>query len=149
RLRGCMLCAWFMGVIMGWGLRALAGLMLAAFAGAAEAKPPLTAFVEAADIRSMSLSPDGTQLAWIQKIDGGDYVLTGPLSGGAPKAVTKTSGADTNQVTFITDKYLMLIASNVSFYYGSPGKLRFGRAFIHNLDKGATYGLDVSGEILA
>jgi pimeloyl-ACP methyl ester carboxylesterase len=136
---------------MGWGLRALAGLAVAAavLAGAAEAKPPLTAFVEVADVRSMSLSPNGTQLAWIQKIDGVDYVLTRPLAGGAPKALTKTADGDTNQVTYLTDKYLMLIASNVSFYYGSPGKLRFGRAFIHNLEKTSTYGLDATGEILA
>lgn len=123
---------------------ALAGtLMLAA---PAFAKPPHSAFVEQAPVRSVTISPDGQRIAWVETIDGVDYVFHRPLSGGERKPVSR-SDKDILSVNFLADNYLVMIGTTVTTWFGAPGKVRIGQGFIHNIAKNQTYPLDVAGDL--
>lgn len=125
---------------------ACAVLTLTMFAFA-EDRAPITAFAEQSTVRSMRLSPNGKTLAYVQRIEGVDYVMVRDVGGGAPRAITR-SDHETHFLEFLGDNYLLLFNYETRGFSSEPGVFRVGAALVYNFAKGDTYRLHAPGRIL-
>lgn len=124
-------------------LAAVAVMLLSALP--AGAKPPLETFVDAPPVRSMTITPDGKHVAWIETIKGVDYVMLRDLASGQTRALTRTASQQANAAHFLTNRYLLLVASKIGLYYGSGGKHRYGGGFIQDIESNRSYPMDDPG----
>ena len=110
-------------------LFAAALLILLAAAPSALAKPPLEAFGDVPSIRAMDLSPDGKRVAYIQRKDGEDVLVIFDLATSTARGLARVSDIRARYVQFISDTYVVLVASKDTRTFGYSGRYEFSAAF--------------------
>lgn len=115
---------------------ALSCLTVAALGGSALAKPPLDAFGDMPDIRAMELSPDGKRVAYIQRDGDTDVLVIHDLETGVGKGLAKVTDIRARQVQFVSNDYVLLIASKDTRTFGFRGRYEFSAGFAFNLKTG-------------
>lgn len=112
---------------------ALTCLAAAALAGSAIAKPPLEAFGDAPTIRSAQISPDGKVVAYINRVNGVDYLAKYDLTTGKNEALIKIPDVKTGGVGFAGSNYVILRAAKTTSNSGMTAKYQDTAAFAYNL----------------
>ena len=111
----------------------LACVALAALAGSAAAKPPLEAFGDAPTIRSAELSPDGRIVAYINRVNGVDYLAKFDIATGKNEALIKIPDIKAGGVGFAGSNYIILRAAMTTANGGMTKKYEDTAAFAYNL----------------
>lgn len=105
---------------------------LALVAASANAAPPIEAYGELPEIRSVALSPDGKHFAYLTRQNGEDYFAVaeagGKLIGGA-----RTGDVKARNVWFPTNDHVVLIASETTRQIGFIGKFEHSGAIAYNI----------------
>lgn len=116
-------------------LRWFSILCVAAFAAVAPAlaKPPLSAFGDAPTVRSAQISPDGKVVAYINRIDGVDYLAKYDIETGKNEALIKIPNIKSGGVGFAGSNYIILRAAQVTNNFGVTRKYEDTAAFAFNL----------------
>jgi dipeptidyl aminopeptidase/acylaminoacyl peptidase len=83
-------------------------------AAPALAKPPLEAFGETADLRSMELSPDGKKVAYLARAGNAEQVIVYDLASRKQEALATTGDFKALGVRFAGDDYVILNASKTT-----------------------------------
>lgn len=104
-----------------------------AAAGAAEAKPPLSAFGDAPAVRSAQISPDGKIVAYINRVNGIDYLATYEIATGKNEALIKIADLKSGGVAFAGPNYIIMRASRITNNVGFTRKYEDSAAFAYNL----------------
>jgi hypothetical protein len=99
----------------------------------AAAKPPLEAFGDAPAIRNAALSPDGKLVAYLNRINGIDYLATYDMATGKNEALIKIPDVKAGGVGFAGPNYIILTASDVTSNGGRTRKYEDNAAFAYNL----------------
>lgn len=114
---------------------AVAACILAAGGGApAIAKPPLEAYGEMPDIRSAEISPDGKQVAFLQRINDVDYVLAVDLATNTTTPLANGGDMRARYVTFAGNRHVVAVASELTRHINFKGKWENSAAFAISLD---------------
>ncbi len=106
---------------------------VAVLAGSAAAKPPLEAFGDAPAIRSAQLSPDGKIVAYINRVNGVDYLAKFDIATGKNEALIKIPDVKAGGVGFAGSNYVILRASMLTANSGMTKKYEDTAAFAYNL----------------
>ena len=110
--------------------------VLFALALSAAAKPPIEAFGDVAEVRSMDLSPDGSRVAFIQRIDGVDFLVNYEFATKSWKALVSVQEIRARSVQFAGNNFILLRASKAERLFGYRGTHEFSAAFAYDLSKG-------------
>ncbi len=97
------------------------------------AKPPLEAFGDAPTIRNAALSPDGKVVAYLNRINGIDYLATYDMATGKNEALIKIPDVKAGGVGFAGPNYIILTASEITTNGGVMRKYQDSAAFAYNL----------------
>lgn len=89
-------------------------MIAATFAAPSFAKPPIEAFGEAPDIRSMQLSPDGTKLGFLARRGDVEQVMIYDIATKKQEPVATVGEFKARSVDFANDDYLILTASKTT-----------------------------------
>lgn len=100
------------------------------------AKPPIEAFGDVPHIRAAQLSPDGTKVAYLNRIDGQDILAIHDLEARKATALARVTDLKANSVSFISDRYIVLVASRTHSLLGFRGKWEDSNAFVVDLETG-------------
>jgi dipeptidyl aminopeptidase/acylaminoacyl peptidase len=109
--------------------------VLFALALPAAAKPPIEAFGDVAEIRSMDLSPDGSRVAFIQRIDGVDFLVNYEFATKTGKPLVSVADIRARSVQFAGNNFILLRASKNQRLFGYRGTHEFSAAFAYDLSK--------------
>lgn len=107
-----------------------------ALAGSALAKPPLEAFGDVPEIRAMELSPDGSRVAYIQRLNGVDTLVIHDFATQESRGLAKVTDIRARHVEFVGNDYVILVASTDRRIAGFRGRHEFSAAFAFNLKTG-------------
>jgi dipeptidyl aminopeptidase/acylaminoacyl peptidase len=109
---------------------------LCALALPAAAKPPIEAFGDVPEVRAMDLSPDGSRVAFIQRIKGVDFLVTYEFATKAWKPLVSVAEIRARTVQFAGNNFILLRASKAERLFGYRGTHEFSAAFAYDLSKG-------------
>jgi len=112
---------------------AASALAIVALTGPAAAKPPLSAFGDAPTVRAAQISPDGKIVAYINRVNGIDYLATYDIATGKNEALIKIPGLKTGGVGFAGPNYVIMRAARVTNNMGFTRKYEDSAAFAYNL----------------
>jgi dipeptidyl aminopeptidase/acylaminoacyl peptidase len=112
---------------------AIAGLAATALAGSAAAKPPPEAFGDAPAIRSAHISPDGKTIAYINRINGVDYLAKYDVATAKNEALIKIPDIKAGGVGFAGSNYIILRAAKLTNNSGRTKRYEDTAAFAYNL----------------
>lgn len=112
---------------------AIVCLSAVAMSGSAVAKPPLEAFGDAPTIRSAKISPDGKVIAYINRVNGVDYLAKFDIATGKNEALIKIPDVKAGGVSFAGPNYVILRASMMTTNGGWTKKYEDTAAFAYNL----------------
>lgn len=112
-----------------------AAVTLLATASAA-AKPPVDAFGDVPQVRAVEISPDGTKVAYIQRLQDKDFLVVYDFATKASKALASITEIRARGVEFVGNNYVVLIASKDTRTFGYRGRYEFSAAFAFNLTTG-------------
>ncbi|MEZ6028924.1 MAG: S9 family peptidase [Hyphomonadaceae bacterium] len=115
-------------------LLAFAAICLAA--GSAAAKPPLEAFGDVPEVRSVELSPDGSKVAFLQRLNGEDVLVIYDLNTSTSRPLARVNDLRARYVHFVGDNYVVLVASKDTHTFGYRGRYEFSAAFAFDLATG-------------
>lgn len=101
--------------------------------GSAVAKPPLEAFGDAPTIRSAKISPDGKVIAYINRVNGVDYLAKFDIAAGKNEALIKIPDVKAGGVSFAGPNYVILRASMMTTNGGWTKRYEDTAAFAYNL----------------
>src|SRR5262245_34340093 len=99
----------------------------------ANAKPPLEAFGDAPTIRSAQLSPDGKIVAFINRLNGVDYLAKYDMETGKNEALIKIPDIKAGGIGFAGPNYIILHASKIVADVHVCSKYEDTAAFAYNL----------------
>ncbi|RYZ46801.1 MAG: hypothetical protein EOP49_22635, partial [Sphingobacteriales bacterium] len=108
-------------------------LFAATLAAPAAAKPPLSAFGDAPMVRSAQISPDGKIVAYINRVNGLDYLATYDIATGKNEALIKIADLKSGGVAFAGSNYVIMRASRITTNMGFTRKYEDSAAFAYNL----------------
>lgn len=116
-------------------------LSLFAFAALAVATPthaqaPLDAFADTPEIRAAELSPAGDKLAFLSHADGEDTVVVYDFATGESTGLVRVTSLKARDLLFVSDKYLVLVASKTTGNFWVRGRWEQSAAFSVNLETG-------------
>jgi len=116
----------------------IATVCLAALAGpgSAAAKPPLEAFGDVPEIRAVEISPDGNMVAYLQRLDGMDVLMTHDFRTQQTKPLAKVTEIRARHVEFAGNDYVVLIASRDTRTYGARSRFEYSAAFAFDIRTG-------------
>lgn len=112
--------------------RAMGFFAAVAVAGAANAAPPIEAYGELAQIRSVALSPDGRHVAYLSSRDELDTLNIYELGKGLAGAV-RTDGVKARDVYFAGPDHAIIRTGKTTSVFGYRGRLEFSAAFAYSL----------------
>jgi dipeptidyl aminopeptidase/acylaminoacyl peptidase len=115
---------------------ALIAIVVSALALPASAKPPMEAFGDVPEIRAMDLSPDGSKVAFIQRINGIDYLVNYEFATKAWKPLVSVQEIRARSVQFVGNNFIVLRASKAERFFGYRGTHEYSAAFAYDLSKG-------------
>jgi hypothetical protein len=104
--------------------------------GVASAKPPLAAFGDQPGVRAAELSPDGSKLAFIARINDVDVLSIYDFATQTTKRIVRISDIHARTLQFVGDNHVILIASKTTRTFGYIGAYDFSAAFSLNLATG-------------
>lgn len=101
--------------------------------GPAEAKAPMSAFGDLPAQRAATLSPDGTKVAYIARIDDQDILMLFDFKTNKRQALIRVSNIRARSVAFIGDNHVMLRASKTTHAADYGDRLEVSATFSYNL----------------
>ncbi len=110
-----------------------AGLGLIAHA---HAKPPVSAFSDTPDVRAAELSPDGSRVAFISHNDGVDSLAIFDFATGETNALSQVTDLKVRDISFVSDRYLLLLVSRTMRRFGVVDQWEQSAAFSFDLQEG-------------
>ncbi len=124
---------------MKFNLRAVAVACIAmALALPAQAKPPMEAFGDVPAVRSANLSPDGTKMVFISRLDGKDYLTLYDFATGEGVPLASTTEIRARYAYFAGPDHVVLIASDqVRMEFFRRRARNLGRLLLQSQDKEA------------
>ncbi|MBI1358953.1 MAG: prolyl oligopeptidase family serine peptidase [Alphaproteobacteria bacterium] len=108
-------------------------LAAATVISAANAKPPIEAFGDVPIIRAADLSPDGTRIAFLNRVDGVDYLVLHDFRTGKSEPLVSIPKVSADGVAFVGDNYVVLLASTNTNNVGMTDRYEDSEAFAYNL----------------
>ena len=112
---------------------AAATLLWAAGAPSALAKPPLEAFGDAPPVRAATISPDGKTIAYINRVNGADYLAKYDIETGKNEALIRIPDVKAGATGWVGSNYILLHASMITSNLGATNKYEDTAAFAYNL----------------
>ncbi len=120
----------FLGVVRSVAACAFAALGVVSAAGA---KPPIEAFGDVPIIRAVDLSPDGTRIAFLNRVGGLDYLVLHDFRTGKSEPLVSIPKVSADGVSFVGDNYVVLLASTNTNNVGRTDRYEDSEAFAYNL----------------
>ena len=99
----------------------------------AQAKPPIEAFGDVPAVRSANLSPDGTKMVFISRLDGKDYLTLFDFATGEGVPLASTTEIRARYAYFAGPDHVILIASDQVRMENFIGAHETSAAFSYNL----------------
>ncbi|MEQ8749426.1 MAG: hypothetical protein RIC52_06575, partial [Amphiplicatus sp.] len=95
---------------------------------AAYAAPPIEAYGETPEIRSLDISPDGSRFAFFRRQDDKEILVV--FEGGQPVATLDVTKVKPREVWFQTNDHLFVVASQTTKRWGGYEN---GQVFVFNV----------------
>lgn len=111
----------------------VAAAWLATVAPPALAKPPLDAFGDAASVRSVTMSPDGSKMAYLSRVQGVDYLALYDVATGRNEPLIRASDVNARGAYFLSNDYIILTASRTTDNVGATRKYVESASFAYSL----------------
>lgn len=95
--------------------------------------PPLEAYGDLPSIRYMALSPDGSIVAFAERREGADYLVTFDFTTRQKTYHVKIDDVATRDIWFADEENIVILASETKFVIGFRGEFEYLGAFSFNL----------------
>ena len=95
--------------------------------------PPLEAYGDLPSIRYMALSPDGSIVAFAERREGADYLVTFDFATRQKTYHVKIDDVATRDIWFADEENIVILASETKFVIGFRGEFDYSGAFSYNL----------------
>jgi dipeptidyl aminopeptidase/acylaminoacyl peptidase len=95
--------------------------------------PPLEAYGDLPSIRYMALSPDGSIVAFAERREGADYLVTFDFATRQKTYHVKIDDVATRDIWFADEDNIVILASETKFVIGFRGEFEYSGAFSFNL----------------
>ncbi|KCZ65881.1 hypothetical protein L53_00810 [Hyphomonas sp. L-53-1-40] len=95
--------------------------------------PPLEAYGDLPSIRYMALSPDGSIVAFAERREGADYLVTFDFATRQKTYHVKIDDVATRDIWFADEENIVILASETKFVIGFRGEFEYSGAFSFNL----------------
>ncbi len=96
--------------------------------------PPIEAYGELGQIRSVAISPDGSKIGMLRQQDGEELFIVNDLKSGEINGAN-TTDIKTRSIDFINSDFVVLSASETTKIFGFRGKLEYSASFAMDLSK--------------
>lgn len=96
--------------------------------------PPIEAYGELPRVRNMTLSPDGSQVAFLTRSEGGDLVTLFDVASRKLSHRVRLDEISTRNIWFADNQHLIILASDTMQSISVRGKYEFSAAISLNLD---------------
>ena len=103
------------------------------FASADVSHPPLESYGELPSVRYMDLSPSGDRVAYAERRDGSDYLVTFDFHTRKKSYHVKIDDVATRGIWFADEDNIIIRASETKFVIGFRGEFDYSGAFSYNL----------------
>jgi len=95
--------------------------------------PPLEAYGDLPSIRYMALSPDGSIVAFAERREGADYLVTFDFATRQKTYQLKIDDVATRDIWFADEENIVILASETKFVIGFRGEFEYSGAFSFSL----------------
>ena len=95
--------------------------------------PPLEAYGDLPSIRYMDLSPDGANVAFAERRNGSDYLVTFDFATRKKTYHVKIDEVATRNIWYADEDNIIILASETKFVIGFRGEFEYSGAFSYNL----------------
>ena len=108
---------------------------MACLAAAAQVPhPPIEAYGELPGIRNMTLSPDGSRVAFLSRVDGGDVVTVFDVASRTSSQHLRLDEISTRSIWFADNQHLIVLASDTVQSLSVRGKYEYSAALSLDLE---------------